>query len=153
MRNRRELLRAGISVSVLSAIPAGLAWCTAIGAHARVAMIDRNLPGAAGMVTSLGRFSTGLHIFAGDPGRLWMYTIEPALRTGSVSLAGFTSAATLFCLQYLSRDYGLELAARRGGAVPLERLASGQSELVDLRASRFGGHESRMTWVLAPKGR
>jgi hypothetical protein len=152
MLNRRELLGHGAIASILSGIPAGLARSFEPDFRPDLAVVDRKLADAPVMAARLGREALSLHLFAGDPGRLWMNVIEPALRSRPVRLAGFTSAPTLFCLQYLARDYGLELAAQAAGPVAPDRIVVGRSELLDLRDARFVGPETTITWVLAPKG-
>ena len=54
--------------------------------------------------------------FAGDAAALWMREIEPRLRAGPVVIAGCTSAATLFCLDLMARDYGARTVRRSGTA-------------------------------------
>jgi hypothetical protein len=50
---------------------------------------------------------------------VWMHELEPRLRTGTLTIMGRTSAATLFCLDYLARDYGARTVQRaeHGAAV------------------------------------
>jgi hypothetical protein len=103
------------------------------------------------MVARLGRDSAALYVFGGDPGSLWMQRVEPALREQPAVIAGYTSRATLFCLQYLSQAYGLELAAGAEGAGPLDRLGAGAPGLPDLRDPRMGASDAASTWVLAPR--
>jgi hypothetical protein len=152
MLTRREALCHAMSLPLLGGIPSARASSASPFRRPMTAVVDRNLSDAFRMTARLGAFSTRLHLFAGDPGRVWMNTIEPALRVEPLTLAGFTSAATLFCLHYLARDYGLELVARAEGPVSLERISTGPPGLLDLRASRSGEPEATFTWVLAPKG-
>jgi hypothetical protein len=44
--------------------------------------------------------------FHGDVATLWMSELAPQLRAGTLAAAGHTSAATLFCLDLLARDFG-----------------------------------------------
>lgn len=152
MLNRRELLGHGAAVSIVSAMPAGVALSFEPRFRPHAVVVDRNLPGASAVAVRLGRGAATLHLFAGDPGRLWMNVIEPALRARPVGLAGYTSGPTLFCLQYLSCDYGLELAAQAAGPVTPDRIVAGRPDLLDLRDTRFSSPETALTWVLAPKG-
>ena len=150
MLNRRELLRNGITVSVLNGLPIGITHsvppvCSAAG------VIDRRLTGAIEMTRRLRQSTDHLHFFSGDPGLLWMNTIEPALRTEPMRIAGFTSAPTLFCLQYLARDYGLILETQAIGVGDSVVTNEWQSGLLDLRDLPLNDPGIPLTWVLAPK--
>ena len=48
-----------------------------------------------------------------------MRELEPRLRAGPLTIVGHTSAATLFCLDFLARDYGARTVRRaeHGAAV------------------------------------
>jgi hypothetical protein len=146
---RRTFIGGLVIAPVVSGLP-GSRVLAAETQRATLAIVDRNLEDASFMADRLVHESARLHTFAGDPGRLWMDTLEPELRRMPVSIAGYTSGATLFCLQYLTRDYGLEL---QWPAVTLEPQAAfdGQAGLVDLRDSGYENSRAAVTWLLAPK--
>jgi len=150
MLNRRELLRHGLAVSALSGVPVSVAFCVS-SVPPDAGLIDRRLPGAVEMTRRLRQSTDHLHFFSGDPGVLWMNTIEPALRTEPMTIAGFTSAPTLFCLQYLARDYGLILETQAIGVGDSVVTNEWQSGLLDLRDLPLSDPGIPLTWVLAPK--
>jgi len=150
MLNRRELLRSGLAASALSGIPISVALAAPSFRPASF-LVDSQLPDAAAMSAQPFRIPTTVQFFVGDPGQLWMNTIEPVLRVNPVVIAGYTSAPTLFCLQYLTRDYGLMLEACVTGARSLDAITERQSQLVDLRDARFSDPRAAYTWVLAPR--
>jgi len=83
--------------------------------EAELALVDRNLPGSAAFAhAARERGMTALE-FTGDVGDLWMRELEPRLRSGPVAIAGYTSAATLFCLDFLARDFGARTVQRGAG--------------------------------------
>jgi len=41
-----------------------------------------------------------------------MHELEPRLRAGLLTIVGHTSAATLFCLDFLAREYGARTVQR-----------------------------------------
>ena len=52
------------------------------------------------------RAASPLFEFTSDVADVWMHELEPRLRAGPLEIVGHTSAATLFCLELLARDYG-----------------------------------------------
>jgi hypothetical protein len=86
-----------------------VAW-PARGARAEVdagiMLVDRDLPGSAVFARAARARGVMIFEFAGDVASVWMRELEPRLRAGPVTIAGFVSAATLFCLDLLARDYG-----------------------------------------------
>jgi hypothetical protein len=84
-----------------------------------VVLIDRGVDGGA--VLAAEARAQGLRVleFSGDVAGVWMRELEPRLRAGRLAIVGHTSAATLFCLDFLARDYGGRTLRRaeRGAAV------------------------------------
>jgi hypothetical protein len=85
------------------------------GAHgaARLRVIfDRTL--REGLAFGAAAERSGAHVEAlgADLGSYWMSTLEPLLKRGPLTLAGFTAGAPLFCLELLCRDYGLRTVYR-----------------------------------------
>jgi hypothetical protein len=77
-----------------------------------VILVDRHLEGSGSFAAAARVRGIALHEFASDVAGVWMREIEPRLRTGSVAIEGYTSAATLFCLELLARDYGARVVRR-----------------------------------------
>lgn len=168
MLSRREVLGGGLAVSALGAVPASASLSPIRRWRPETTIVDRDLPAALDIASAWRHQSSRLHLFAGDPGPLWMNRLEPLLRERPAVLAGYTSAATLFCLQILTRDYALELAARSPGPVGPDDIASIEgvdaigtgaaqarfrtsSAPLDLRDPRLASAAGAITWVLAPK--
>jgi hypothetical protein len=78
-----------------------------------VALVDRRLAGSSAFAARARAGGAEAFEFASDAAGLWMHELEPRLRAGSVAIAGYTSAATLFCLDLLARDYGARIVERR----------------------------------------
>ena len=122
MTNRRTFIRNGASLATLVALPVHLA----LGAPHRSQLGDASLALADGTLETSAAFAAAAHAagvpvhrFSRDVAALWMSAIEPALSAGAVTIAGHTSAATLFCLDLLARDYGARVVRRvdEGSAV------------------------------------
>jgi len=71
-----------------------------------VALVDRSLGGSAEFAAAAHARGLVTLEFTADVARLWMHELEPRLRTGPTTISGYTSAATWFCLDLLSRDFG-----------------------------------------------
>jgi hypothetical protein len=149
MLNRRELLRNGLAASALGGLP--LASAIAFPMRPSIWIVDTRLAGAAETATAVSAGAFPLLRFDSDPGSLWMREIEPALRAGPTRIAGFTSAPTLFCLQYLARDYGLILAGHAVGAALPQAVIHNQRALIDLRDPRYADPAAAHTWLLEPQ--
>ena len=151
MLSRRKLIGDVCLTSVITALPIGIAF-TAPSVRPAACIVDRRLPGSAKMSARFSWEAAAGHLFADDPGELWMSTLQPGLRNHPAAIAGFTSAPTLFCLQYLTRDYGLTLKAHAKGAVALDTIGAWESELLDLHDPRYNDPRAAYTWLLAPRG-
>ena len=149
MLSRRQLIRNGVAASALSGLPVLKAFSAPLPRC--IAIVDTQLQGAGEFSALYGPASSALHPFASDPGQLWMRVIEPALRRRPVSIAGFTSAPTLFCLQFLTRDYGLVLTGHVKGAGELAAAGNREDELLDLRDPYFRDRAAGFTWRLVPQ--
>jgi hypothetical protein len=116
MVDRRVLLKSGIGVAAAlfgASRPAGADPAVAPGASPDLVLVDRPLTGSRAV--SAAAHGGALVEFTSDAARAWMLEIEPRLREGPVVIEGYTSAATLFCLEFLARDYGAGVTRR--GAV------------------------------------
>ena len=77
-----------------------------------VALVDRALVGSAAFAAAARARGLGTLEFTADVARVWMSELEPRLRSGPVTIAGHTSAATWFCLDLLARDFGASTVQR-----------------------------------------
>jgi hypothetical protein len=77
-----------------------------------IALVDRSLGGSAAFAAAARARGLRTLEFAGDVAAVWMRDIEPRLRSGPVALAGYTSAATWFCIDLLARDFGARTVQR-----------------------------------------
>ena len=71
-----------------------------------VALVDRSLGGSAAFAAAARARGLVTLDFTADVARLWMHELEPRLRSEPTTIAGYTSAATWFCLDFLARDFG-----------------------------------------------
>ncbi|RPI60912.1 MAG: hypothetical protein EHM50_06570 [Lysobacterales bacterium] len=77
-------------------------------------LIDRNLATSAALAAEAVTAGHRVLDFASDVASLWMNELEPRLRAGPLAMIGHTSAATLFCVELLARDYGARALQRIG---------------------------------------
>jgi hypothetical protein len=77
-----------------------------------VALVDRSLGGSAAFAAAARARGLRTLEFMGDAAAVWMRELEPRLRLGPIAIAGYTSAATWFCLDLLARDFGARTAQR-----------------------------------------
>jgi hypothetical protein len=124
MVDRRAFLTGSVlAVAVASWPGRGVARApTRSATHASetsIALVDRSLDGSDAVVAQARARGLPVVEFAGDVAGVWMRELEPRLRAGPLTIAGHTSAATLFCLDLLARDYGARTVRRaeRGAAV------------------------------------
>jgi hypothetical protein len=89
-----------------------------------IALVDRLLDGSGSFAAYARAGGLRVHEFASDAGGVWMTELEPRLRLGAVAIEGYTSAATLFCLELLARDYGARVVRRGAGAAGVTWLLS-----------------------------
>lgn len=111
MANRRDLIQGGLALAAIAAAPPALSRAAPTGAST-IVIADRALPEAAPFSAEAVARGYRVRTFDGDVGPLWMNVIELRLRGGGVSILGVTSAATLFCIETLARDYGARAVAR-----------------------------------------
>ncbi len=122
MVNRRDFVAGSAALAGLTAVPmvpgfAAPEPVAAMPAAARLVIVDRALPQAAAFAAESVAAGQATRFFDRDVAGLWMNEIEPRLRAGPVAIAGLTGAATLFCLDFLARDYGAHVV-RRNAAEP-----------------------------------
>ena len=91
MLSRRALIRNTCVTSALSGLPIGFVFA-APSLRPAACIVDRLLPGSTEMSVRFKGEPTAVHLFSGDPGKLWLHTIEPQLRAQPTVIAGYTSA-------------------------------------------------------------
>jgi hypothetical protein len=117
MVDRRVVLKSGIGVAAAlfgASRPAGAEPAVALRASPDLVLVDRHLAGSRAFIVAA--HGGALVEFTSDVARAWMLEIEPRLRAGPVVIEGYTSAATLFCLELLARDYGARVTRRSAAA-------------------------------------
>ena len=77
-----------------------------------VALVDRSLAGSATFAAAARARGLRTLEFTADAASVWMRELEPRLRNGPIAVAGYTSDATWFCLDLLSRDFGARTVQR-----------------------------------------
>jgi len=115
MIDRRSFMQSSVACGAalatwsvhVSSRPAGAA-----NLAASIVLVDRHLEGATEFAADARSQGLDTFDFTGDVAGLWMRELEPRLRAGPVTIAGRTSAATLFCLDFLARDYGARTVER-----------------------------------------
>ena len=75
-------------------------------------IVDRGLAGSRAFAADARARGLAPLEFSSDAGGVWMRQLEPRLRSGPATIEGYTSAATLFCLELLARDYGARVVRR-----------------------------------------
>ncbi len=111
--NRRVFLQAGIGVAAaLSGAARAAAASTAPPEAPDAVVVDRGLSGSRAFAAYARARGLVPLEFSSDAAGAWMREIEPRLRHGPATIEGCTSAATLFCLELLARDYGARVVRR-----------------------------------------
>jgi hypothetical protein len=77
-----------------------------------LALVDRDLPGSEAFAAAARANGVVTIELTRDLASVWMSELEPRLRAGPVAIAGYTNAATLFCLDLLARDFGARTVRR-----------------------------------------
>ena len=123
-----------------SARPAAAAF----GAAPDVVIVDRNLDGSSFFAADARARGITPYEFSSDAAGVWMRELEPRLRTRPVAIEGYTSAATLFCLELLARDYGAGMVQRRDTPAGVAWIISSspirRAPLAPLRSRRSADH-------------
>jgi hypothetical protein len=132
MISRRSFMTSGVAVAAAAAAWPARSGATAPSstnagngaAGAVIALVDRELEGSQSFAANAR--ASGLRVleFTSDAAGHWMHELEPRLRLGSAVIDGYTSAATLFCLELLARDYGARVVQRSGGAAGVAWIVS-----------------------------
>jgi hypothetical protein len=145
MVDRRVFMRSGL---VLAAAALGGATLGATASPSAgipdVAVIDRRLAASDAFGAKLRSRGVTPVEFSSDAAGVWMREIEPRLRAGPVTVEGYTGAATLFCLEFLARDYGARVVRRSETADGVAWLLSSRplhrAALAPTQTSRSASH-------------
>src|SRR5687768_17451269 len=105
MIDRRSFMTGSAAVALAAAVWPSHADLR-LGALPVLALADRCLDGSEAFAAHARARGLRVLEFDSDVAALWMRELEPRLRAGPTALTGHTSAATLFCLDLLARDYG-----------------------------------------------
>jgi hypothetical protein len=124
MLGRRTFLQSSVALAVVSLEGLLPPSSTARAVYSDVAIADQRLDGSSAFIARARASGSVPLEFANDVAALWMHELEPRLRTGSLAVAGYTSAATLFCLELLARDYGARIVERTDGSASVAWLLS-----------------------------
>jgi hypothetical protein len=147
MVDRRVFMRSGLvlAAGALGAPRATLGTTASRSASIPdIALIDRRLAASDAFSAKLRSRGVTAVEFSSDAAGVWMREIEPRLRARPVTVEGLTGAATLFCLEFLARDYGARVVQRSETADgvawlltsrPLQRAA-----LAPIQTSRSAAH-------------
>ena len=107
-------------------------------------IVDRGLLGSRAFAADARARGLVPLEFSSDAGAVWMHALEPRLRSGPATIDGYTSGATLFCLELLARDYGARVVGRSetpdGVAWTLSSSPMQRAALAPLRQQRSGPH-------------
>jgi hypothetical protein len=117
MIDRRVFIQAaGLAAALLGVPPGAGARPTAdpFGGALDAVLVDRHLEGSGSFAAQARARGITVHEFSSDVAGVWMRDLEPRLRLGPVAIAGYTSAATWFCIDLLARDFGARTVQRSG---------------------------------------
>ena len=120
MIDRRAFLQSSVALgAALATLPAGASSVGTAAATPSLVLVDLQLAGSADFAAAARARGCECSNSRGDVAGLWMRELEPRCARVAVTIAGYTSAATLFCLDLLARDYGARtVRARRRTAQP-----------------------------------
>ena len=114
MVDRRVLIKYGVAFAAAIAGGSRATGAATAGRPAlEVALVDGLLAGSASFAAKARVHGLVSLEFSGDAAGIWMRELQPRLRAGPTAIEGYTSAATLFCLELLARDYGAQVVRRR----------------------------------------
>ena len=171
MASRRAFVIGGAALATLAAAPLSVALAgtrlarpsRTFRADALLVVMDHGLAQAAAFAADAEASGYRALGFVSDVAASWMNEIEPRLRAGPVAIAGLTSAATLFCIELLARDYGAHPLRRiehpRGSVPRFEPLlAAGPPRaslppFVQVAAPRAGAAPAVFSWLIATDAR
>ena len=108
MINRRLFLKSGLGACAAGAMIPSISACGLAGRYYKVVFDERfDGPRAFAAETAARQIPT-VAIF-GDITNLFFHDLDLRWKQGPVSLAGYTTAQSLFCLDLLARDRGMRV--------------------------------------------
>ena len=118
MIDRRSFLTSSVALATAFTINPAESRATSSarsGSHPprpMLALVDGQLAGSATFAAEARERGWLTFEFTRDAAGIWMRDLEPRLRSGPIEMAGYTDAATLFCVDLLARDYGARVMQR-----------------------------------------
>ena len=115
MIDRRRFLETGTLLSLGSLIPEAARPGTLPARRCpglACAVVDARYEPSRAFAGELQRAAVTVHPMAGDVTQVWYEHLQPLWRASCIAVAGFTSYATLFCLERLGWDHGLRMVYR-----------------------------------------
>ena len=110
MVDRRAFMKQAVGfAAALAAVPHAVAGPFAV---TDVVLVDRGLEGSGSFAAKARARGLAPLTFSSDAAGVWMRELQPRLGAGPATIEGYTSAATLFCLALLARDYGAQVVQR-----------------------------------------
>lgn len=116
MPSRRQFLEYGVMASAWAACPAvarlSLADSGREPYHFFRVIVDHTFADGAAFAAEASSWRAPVRAVGSDLGSVWMNDIGPCWRRTSAAIAGLTSGAALFCLEFLANDYGMSVVYR-----------------------------------------
>jgi hypothetical protein len=144
MPTRRELLQAGLAISVVPWTPRSEAGATgaaqgpdAAGAHVHSiyrVVSDVRFPEGAALAREAERLGASVARIRGDVTDFWFHDLSIQWKTRPLAVAGLTAHGPLFCLERWGWDHGLRVVYRgshRTHGREIEHVISGPAATID----------------------
>ncbi len=121
MASRRTFLKAALGVSAMGAIGSIVSGYTRAVPYYKF-VFDQRFDDACAFAAAAAERGIPTAAIRGDVTRLFFHDLDLRWKQGPVSLAGYTTRASLFCLDLLARDRGMRVrhcAAKPGVSADL----------------------------------
>lgn len=120
MTNRRQFLYSGLAAATVGVVTGGMVLPgMAAGSmpSKRVeyhgVIFDQRFVASLGFARAVGASAGDAYgLSDGDITELWFNDLDPRWRKTPDVIAGLTTQSSLFCLEHLARDYGMEVSYR-----------------------------------------
>ena len=152
MPNRREFLQGGIALSLLPLLPR-TGFSAAPKAFDMV-IFDQRFPKARGFSRQAQEAGLDCVAIQGDITHLYFHDLALRWGSGSTTLAGLSTKASLFCLETLARDRGMRLAywADVLDSEPIPDIPFDVGDRKTTSVCIIGEERERLVvWVIAPR--
>lgn len=106
--SRRMFLKSGLGACAASAVLGPASGDAAAAAYYKV-VFDERFEGPRAFAAGAARRGMATVAIRGDVTRLFFDDLDLRWKQGPVCLAGYTTPASLFCLELLARDRGMRL--------------------------------------------